>query len=65
MQQLKPDLGVFLLVVGRLGKQLRDLHKAVLLVLRSIIRVLVAGLGFTGKCGGKVCWPAFWFLPNS
>ena len=48
MQVLEPNLGVFLLVGRRLLKQRGYLHKAVLLGLGGIIRVLVAGLGFAG-----------------
>ena len=44
-QQLEPDLGMLLLVVGGLLKDLGDLDIAVLLGLGSKIAVLVAGLG--------------------
>ena len=53
-QQLEPDLGMLLLVVGSLLKDLGDLDIAVLLGLGSKIAVLVAGLRFTGESGPQV-----------
>ena len=53
-QQLEPDLGMLLLVVGGLLKDLGDLDIAVLLGLGSKIGVLVAGLRLAGKSGPQV-----------
>ena len=44
MQELKPNLCMFLLIRGSLLKQGCDLHIAVFLRFRGIVRILVAGL---------------------
>ena len=49
VQQLEPDLGVFLFVVGGLFEQRGDLHEAVLFGLARIVGVLVARLRFAGE----------------
>ena len=56
VQQLEPDLGVLLLVVGRLLKQRRDLHEAVLFGLARVVGVLVARLRFARKSRLQVCF---------
>ena len=50
VEQLEPNLGMLLLVLGRLQKQLGDLLVPVLLRLGGEVGVLVAGLRLTGKC---------------
>ena len=49
MEQLEPDFGVFLLVVGSLLEQSSNLDISVLLGFRGVVGVFVAGHGFAGK----------------
>ena len=54
MQELKPDLGVLLLVAGGLLEELGDLDIALLAGCGGVVGVLVAGLGFAGERGEQV-----------
>ena len=50
MEVFEPNLRMLFFVGGRLFKYFGDLHVAVLFGLGGIVGVLVAGLGFPGKC---------------
>ena len=54
VQELKPDLGVFLLVSGRLGKQGGNLVVTLLLRLGGVIAVFGVGLALARKRGEQV-----------
>ena len=54
VQQLEPDLCVFLFVVCRFLKQLADLYIAIFLRLRSIVVVLGERLRLAGKSSQQV-----------
>ena len=54
VEELEPDLGVLLLVVGSLLEDVGDLHVAVLLGLAGVVGVLVPGLGLPGESGHQV-----------
>ena len=53
-QEIKPQTGMFLFVASGRQEDFRELFVAFATSDFSKVRVLVAGLGFTGKCGGKV-----------
>ena len=54
MEQLEPDLSMLFLVAGGLLEDVGDLVVAFLLGGGSIVGILVAGLGFTGKSGHQI-----------
>ena len=54
MQELKPDLSMFLFVFGSFQEQARDLFIAIFLGLRRVIGVFVARLGLARKCCQQV-----------
>ena len=54
VQELKPDLGVLLLIAGGLLEELGDLDIALLAGCGGVVGVLVAGLGFAGERGEQV-----------
>ena len=53
-QEIKPQTGMFLFVASGRQEDFRELFIAFAAGNFCKVRVLVAGLGFTGKCGGKV-----------
>ena len=54
MQQFEPNLGMFLLISGRLFENGSYLIVTILLRFGSIVRIFVAGLRFTGKSGLQI-----------
>ena len=54
VQQLEPDLGVLLFVIGSFLKKIADLDVAFLLGLGGIILILGVGLALTGECGHQI-----------
>ena len=58
VEELEPDLGVFLLIFGGFLKEVANLYVTVLLGLRSIVQILGMGLGFAGEGGLQVLFRA-------
>ena len=54
MQELEPDFGVLLLVVGGLLEEVADLHIALLAGLGGVVLVLGVRLAFAGEGGHEV-----------
>ena len=54
MQELEPDFGVLLLVVGGLLEEVADLHIAFLAGLGGVVLVLGVRLAFAGEGGHEV-----------
>ena len=66
VEELKPDLGVFLLVLGRSLEEFRNLDITVLACLSGIVLVLGVRLRFAGECGLEIglCLGSFQFGHN-
>ena len=54
LEQLEPDFGVFLFVVGSFFKELADLDVTVFFGLGGVVTVFGVGLAFAGKGGQQV-----------
>ena len=54
VEQFEPDFSMLLFIGGRLQKEVCDLNKSFFFRLGSVECVLIARLGFTRKCSGKV-----------
>ncbi len=56
MEQLKPELCVFLFIVCRFLENSGNLFVSIFFSLAGIVGILVAGLTFAGECGGEICF---------
>ena len=54
VQELEPNLGMFLLITGSFFEKVGDLVVAFLAGLGGVVSLLVAGLGFASECSHQV-----------